>query len=161
MILVLLRYPQELISVEDYRIPEGGLAQYRIATKELTMAEQLIKSMAGEWKPGDFRDEFRDRLQKVIEKRMKSKGLVTPRDEGEEAEAAEGTTTNVVDFMALLKKSLASNKRTPAKKRASSRAGNAAVKKVARKKSVAKKSPAKKPASRKKSAMKPARRKAG
>jgi DNA end-binding protein Ku len=156
LILVLLRYPQELISVEDYRIPEGGLAQYRIATKELAMAEQLIKSMAGEWKPGDFRDEFRDRLQKVIEKRMKSKGLVTPRDEGEEAEAAEGTTTNVVDFMALLKKSLASNKRTPAKKRASSRAGNAAVKKVAGKKSATKK-----PVSRKKSATKPARRKAG
>jgi DNA end-binding protein Ku len=161
LILVLLRYPQELVSAEDYRIPEGGLAQYRIATKELAMAEQLIKSMAGEWKPGDFRDEFRDRLQKVIEKRMKSKGLVTPRDEGDEAEAAEGTATNVVDFMALLEKSLASNKRTPAKRSAGTVVRKVAGKKTAAKKASAKKSGTKKTVIKKKSAAKPTQRKAG
>ena len=60
---------------------------------------------------GEYHDEFRERLHKVIEKRMKSKGLVTPpADEHEEEEE----TTNVVDFMELLKKSIASNKRTPA-----------------------------------------------
>jgi len=156
LILVLLRYPQELVSADDYKLPEGGLAQYRIAAKELDMAAQLIKSMSGEWKPGDFRDEFRDRLQKVIEKRMKSKGLVTPEDDGEEAEASEGAATNVVDFMALLQKSLASNKRTPAKKSGSSRRASAVVKKVAAKKAVAKKS-----ATKKKPAAKRAQRKAG
>jgi DNA end-binding protein Ku len=161
LILVLLRYPQELVSSDDYRIPEGGLAQYRIATKELAMAEQLIKSMASEWKPGDFRDEFRDRLQKVIEKRMKSKGLVTPRDEGEEAEASEGTATNVVDFMALLEKSLASKKRTPAKKRASTVVKKVTGKKTAAKKASAKKSGTKRPAIKKKSVTKPTQRKAG
>ena len=41
------------------------------------MAEQLIESMSDEWKPADYRDEFRDRLRKVIEKRMKSKGVVS------------------------------------------------------------------------------------
>jgi len=120
------------------------------------MAAQLIKSMSGEWKPGDFRDEFRDRLQKVIEKRMKSKGLVTPEDDGEEAETSEGAATNVVDFMALLQKSLASNKRTPAKKSGSSRRASVVVKKVAGKKAVAKKS-----ATKKKPAAKRAHRKAG
>jgi DNA end-binding protein Ku len=78
------------------------------------MAEQLIESMSDEWNPADYRDEFRDRLRKVIEKRMKSSGVVATEPE-EDADVPENATTNVVDFMALLQKSLASNKRTPAK----------------------------------------------
>ena len=118
LVLMILRFPQELIDVSEYKIPEGGISQYRIAPKELDMAEKLIESMSGEWKPGDFRDEFRERLQKVIAKRMKSKGLVTPAKDDADNDASEGTSTNVVDFMALLEKSLATNKRTPAKRRA-------------------------------------------
>jgi DNA end-binding protein Ku len=154
LMLVLLRYPQELVDVDEYTIPDGELAQYRIAPKELDMAEQLIASMSGQWKPGDFRDEFRDRLTKVIEKRMKSKGLVTPVGDADEADGADDAATNVVDFMALLEKSLASNKRTPARKTGSSRSAGAAIKKAV------KKSPEKKPVT-KKNPRKPARRKAG
>lgn len=116
LMLILLRYPQELVDVEDYRLPEGKPASYRVSAKEMQMAEQLIESMSGQWAPGDYRDEFRQRLQRVIEKRMKSKGVVTPAEEN--AHVPENASTNVVDFMALLQKSLASNKRTPAKKAA-------------------------------------------
>ena len=113
--LDLLRYPQELVDADEYHFPTRKLADYRISAAELTMAEQLIDSMAGEWKPGDYKDEFRARLSKVIEKRMKSKGVVQP--EEEEVAMAENATTNVVDFMALLKKSLDTRKRTPARKK--------------------------------------------
>ena len=138
LILMILRFPQELVDVSEYKIPEGAVSQYRIAPKELDMAEKLIESMSGEWKPGDFRDEFRERLQKVIEKRMKSKGLVTPDRDEDSDEASAGGSTNVVDFMALLEKSLASNKRTPAKKPASS-GKKASTKKAAKKAAPAKK----------------------
>lgn len=134
LILVLLRYPQELVDAEDYKIPEGVATQYRIAPKELAMAKQLIESMSGDWTPSDFRDEFRERLTKVIEKRMKSKGLVTPTGEEDEGDVAEDATTNVVDFMALLQKSLASKKRTPAKKAGAKGTAKTAVKKVTAKK---------------------------
>jgi len=117
LMLVLLRYPQELIDVDEYKIPHGAASQYRISAREMEMAEQLIGSMSGEWKPGDYRDEFRERLRKVIEKRMKSKGVVSPAVE-EEGDVPENASTNVVDFMALLKQSLDSKKRTPAKKAA-------------------------------------------
>jgi DNA end-binding protein Ku len=114
LMMILLRYPQEIVSADDYKFPEGGLATYRISKSELTMAEQLIESMSGKWTPGDYKDEFRARLTKVIQKRMKSKGVVKaidqPRDQPEDA------ATNVVDFMALLKESISSKKRTPAKK---------------------------------------------
>lgn len=114
LLLELLRYPQELVDVDDYRLPAGKVADYRISKAELSMAEQLIEAMSGAWKPGDYKDEFRARLSKVIEKRMKTKGRVKAIDEQEAP--PEDATTNVVDFMALLKKSLATDKRTPAKK---------------------------------------------
>lgn len=115
LVLILLRFPQELVDAEDYKLPTGKASDYRISAQEMKMATQLIESMSGVWKPGDFRDEFRERLSKVIQKRMKSKGLVQAMDDAEER-TPEGAATNVVDFMSLLQQSLASNKRTPAKK---------------------------------------------
>jgi DNA end-binding protein Ku len=161
LLLVLLRYPQELVDVDEYRLPEKDTADYRIAAKEMTMAEQLIESMSGAWKPNDYRDEFRDRLRKVIEKRLKSKGVVTAEEEAE-AEPAENATTNVVDFMALLKKSLETNKRTPAKKTATKSGSKSASKsggKASRKK--ASKSSTRKTAKKKTASSTTRRRKSG
>src|SRR5690606_502116 len=119
-----------LVDAEDYKIPEGEASQYRISDKEIAMAEQLIESMSDEWNPKDYRDEFRDRLRKVIENRMKSKGVVST-DTEDEADLPDNATTNVVDFMSLLQKSLASNKRTPAKKAPAKAPRKAAAKKSA------------------------------
>ncbi|MEO8808900.1 MAG: Ku protein [Rhodanobacter sp.] len=156
LMLILLRYPQELVDIEEYKIPEGTAATYRVSDKEIKMAEQLIESMSDEWRPADFRDEFRDRLRKVIEKRLKSEGLVTPPHE-DEAETPENASTNVVDFMSLLQKSLASNKRTPAKKPASGKKPA----KAAAKKSGAKASAGAKKKTAGKTPRKGASRKAG
>ncbi|QBB70157.1 Ku protein [Pseudolysobacter antarcticus] len=116
LVLNLLRFAQELVSADDYVFPAKAAAEYRITKVEMTMAEQLIDSMSSEWKPEDYKDEFRARLSEVIEKRMKSKGVV--KSISDEASLPENSTTNVVDFTSLLKKSLASNHRTPAKKSA-------------------------------------------
>ena len=137
LVLVLLRYPQELVDPADYALPEGKASDYRISAKELQMAEQLIDSMSGTWTPGDYKDEFRERLHAIIRKRVKGKGG-TARIE-DEAEPAEEATTNVVDFMALLKQSLDAKKRTPAKK-AVAKGAKATPRPAARK------APAKKPA---------------
>lgn len=139
LMLMLLRYPQELVDASDYKIPEGAASKHRISPKEMQMAEQLIDSMSGEWTPGDYQDEFRDRLRKVIEKRLKSRGVITPPVD-DATETPENAATNVVDFMALLQKSLANKKRTPAKKSAA----KPARKGIAKKASVTKKTSAKK-----------------
>ena len=117
LMLLMMRYPQELVDVDEYRIPEGAKGDYRITDKELKFSEQLIESMTSTWDPEQYRDEFRERLQDVIQKRMKAKGVVEREDE--EPEVAEDAATNVVDFMALLQQSIDRNKRTPAKKKAS------------------------------------------
>jgi DNA end-binding protein Ku len=116
LILVLMRFQQELVDAEELPIPEEDVKHYRISERELSMAEQLIESMTSDWRPEEYKDDFRDRLRQVIEKRMKSKGALAAfeESEAEETEAA----TNVVDFMALLKKSIDTKQRTPAKKTA-------------------------------------------
>jgi DNA end-binding protein Ku len=155
LVLEILRFEEEIVDASEYKLPSGKAAEYRVNDKELKMAKQLIESMSDEWKPSQFKDEFRERLQAVIEERMKSKGLVSHVDRDKDGEN-ETATTNVVDFMSLLQQSLASNKRTPAAKKAS--AAKPAAKKAAAKKSVAKaaktsaKKTAPKPVPRRKSA---------
>ena len=156
LMLMLLRYPQELIDLGEYSLPEKGASAYRITPREMDMAKSLIESMSGKWQPGNYRDEFRENLRKVIEKRLKSKGVTTT-VEDEDERTPENATTNVVDFMSLLKKSIADKQRTPAKKTASKKAAKktvakkAAAKKAAPKK-AAKKSAPKAPAKRRRSA---------
>ncbi|HET7332406.1 Ku protein [Dyella sp.] len=135
LILVLMRFQQELVDAEEFSIPSEDIKHYRISERELSMAEQLIESMTSEWRPVEYKDDFRDRLRQVIEKRMKSKGALASIEEpeAEEAEAA----TNVVDFMALLKKSIDTKKRTPAEKAEKTPARKAAKKGKATKKSGA------------------------
>ena len=115
LILMLLRYPQELVDPAEHRLPEGATGDYRINAREREMAKQLIESMSGDWDPSEYRDEFRERLEKVIRERMKTQGVVSRPDE-DERETPVDATTNVVDFMALLQESISSKRRTPATK---------------------------------------------
>jgi DNA end-binding protein Ku len=145
LVLMLLRYPQEMVDPADYKLPTGKASSYRITAKEMDMAKQLISSMSGDWKPTDYHDEFRARLQAVIKKKMKSRGALAKTDDSE-PDAPEETSTNVVDFMALLQKSIASKKRTPAKKstakktarKVAGKAGKPSAKKTAAKKAIKK-----------------------
>ncbi len=157
LVLILLRYPQELVDVNDYKIPQGAVSEYRISNKEIEMAEALIESMSDEWNPADYKDEFRERLRKVIEKRLKSNGVVTADTEDEDV--PENATTNVVDFMALLQKSLSDHKRTPART-GEGKAGDKSDAKPESKAAKAKPKTARKTPARK-SATKTARKKTG
>ena len=114
LILLLLRYQQEVVDPEDFKLPSGAVSEYRITAKEQEMAKQLIESMSGKWQPEDYHDEFRGKLEQILRKRIQAKGGTTQVDD--EPAPHEDATTNVVDFMSLLQKSLQANTRTPAKK---------------------------------------------
>jgi len=143
LVLILLRFPQELVALEDFNLPEKSASEYRISKAEVAMASQLIESMSGKWAPADYRDDFRDRLRKVIDKRISQKGGTTQVRDADE-DLPEDATTNVVDFMSLLKKSLDSKKRTPAAKTAADKTGKTPVKKATAKTATKRKPPAKK-----------------
>lgn len=123
LMLMLMRFPQELVDVSEYELPQGSARAWHVTPREMEMAEMLMESMTEEWKPADYRDEFRERLSEVIKQRIKEKKTAHVEDEREEDEEAE-TATNVVDFMSLLKKSLEKKGET---------LGGAAAKKPAKK----------------------------
>lgn len=102
LLLLLLRYPQELVPQSDYAFPDRPLGSYRLQSREREMARQLVESMSAKWTPRDYHDEFRAKLSKVIERRLHRKGarVEPPREEPVEESG------RVVDFMAVLKRSL-------------------------------------------------------
>ena len=158
LVMLVLRFAQELVDPEEYRLPEGKSGKWKISEREVEMAEQLISSMSGDWDPDQFKDDFRVRLQKVIEERVRSKSIVQDEDH-EDERPPEGAATNVIDFAELLKRSL--------EKKGGKRGGKTAkksAKKAAKKTKKAAKKATKKSSARsggKKSAKKPATRKAG
>jgi DNA end-binding protein Ku len=120
LMLLILRFAQELVDPADYKLPEGGLEKWKITTREIDMAKQLIESMSSKWKPDDYKDDFRERLSKVIEDRVKSKNVVK-KPGAEDDKLPENAATNVIDFADLLKRSLekkGGGKPAPAKKAA-------------------------------------------
>ena len=142
LVLMMLRYPQELVEPDEYKLPAGKASDYRITAKEREMAESLIGSMSAKWAPDHYHDEFRQRLEAIIKKRIKARGATT-KIKDDDAPEREDAATNVVDFMALLQKSLDTKKRTPAKTPAKKAPAKKAPRKAAK---AAKKAPAKKAA---------------
>ncbi len=141
LLLLLLRYPQEIVSAEEYAFPDKKISAYRVSQKELDMAEALVKSMIGEWDPDAYHDDFRERLTKVIEGRIKAKGVV--RAPAEETAMPKNASTNVVDFMSLLQKSIDTHQRTPAKASGSAPKKSGGHRTAARRKSSTRKKTAK------------------
>ncbi|HIY70787.1 MAG TPA: Ku protein [Candidatus Luteimonas excrementigallinarum] len=156
LVMMVLRFAQELVDPEEYRLPEGESKKWKITTREVEMAEQLIASMTGEWDPDAFKDDFRLRLQEVIEERVRSKKVVHDDDDGQER-PAEGAATNVIDFAELLKRSLEK------KGGKGGKGGGGATKKVVKKtaRKPAKKAAKKAASGKKKATKKAAARKAG
>ncbi|MEO8223348.1 MAG: Ku protein [Gammaproteobacteria bacterium] len=111
LILVLMSFPREIIPATNYKFPAGRASAHRISERELDMAQKLIDSMSTAWKPGDYKDDFRARLGKIIDSQIRrQKGMAKARPSKAEPADRDGEArgaTNVVDFTALLKKSLA------------------------------------------------------
>ncbi|WP_408949919.1 Ku protein [Lysobacter sp. Hz 25] len=132
LMLMILRYAQELVDPSDYKLPEGSMTKWKISPREVEMAEQLIKSMSGEWKPDSYKDDFRQRLHKVIEQRVKSKKVVRGKP-ADETKLPENAATNVIDFAELLKRSLEKKGGQGATKRAAKKAPAKKTAKAAKK----------------------------
>jgi DNA end-binding protein Ku len=113
LVLNLMRFSQEIVPAEEFTFP-GAASKYRVSAKEIKMAEELIESMSTKWSPEDYKDDFRATLRKLVDARIAKHGKkVTKKLDEEKLEP--GATTNVVDFMALLKKSLAAKERGKSK----------------------------------------------
>jgi len=71
LMLITLRHQGEVISSSDLE-PPGGRA---LSAKELKMAEQLVAALEDEFRPDEYRDEFRDRVLELIEKKARGEKI--------------------------------------------------------------------------------------
>ncbi|MEO3743624.1 Ku protein [Plantactinospora sp. B5E13] len=132
---------------DEIRQPGFGFLDEDIKVRppELAMASSLIDSMAGEFEPDVFTDDYRAALQEVIDAKVEGRQVVQP-EEVEEAPAA------AIDLMAALRASVDRARAARGEAPAGGGAGKptpisaakSAQKAAAAKKAGAKKAPAKK-----------------
>jgi DNA end-binding protein Ku len=101
-----LRYADELRDVEELGIPEASLKGPKVTAKEIDLALRLVEDMAEKWQPEKYKDTYRDDLLKRIQQKVKA-GQTKEITQPEKAERAAGGA-EVIDLMALLKKSVES-----------------------------------------------------
>lgn len=179
LVLELLRYDHELRKPEELELPTATASQLEVSPAELKMAERLVSDMDAPFKPAAFKDTYRDDLLEFITHKVESGETETPEPPADEPEP-----TNVVDIMALLRRSLAGKhghhdddtdntddaanapprRKTAASKKAAKKktaAKAVAPRKVAARTTTSKTSANKKPASKKAVSKKTATRKSG
>jgi DNA end-binding protein Ku len=130
-------FADELIPAE--RLDELPEADAKATERELAMARQLIEAQATEFDPSKYRDEYRERVLELIERKAAGEDIaVQPMVEERE---------EVPDLMAALEQSLAAAKQG-AKAKAPARSGSNGA--APAKKTAAPKGAKKKPAAKKK-----------
>jgi DNA end-binding protein Ku len=100
-----MRFADEVVSPDELEdvIPQNGK---KIEKREVEMAKQLIESLSGEFEPEKYRDEYREELLALIERKGRGEEVV-------EAVSEEPKPTKAPDLMAALEESLAAVKGEP------------------------------------------------
>jgi DNA end-binding protein Ku len=117
IVLNLLRYQQEIRPLSELEIP-GSAEQAGVTKQEAKMAKTLIDSMAAEWNPADYHDEYREAMLKWIEKKIETGEI----KQGPEAsDAAHDDIPGPINMMEALRKSLETTKKPAPKRKKSSK----------------------------------------
>jgi DNA end-binding protein Ku len=99
--LEMLRFAHELKGAEE--LDAGDLLEEpELRQNELELAEQLVATLDAPWEPGQYRDDYRDDLLKLIEEKAKAGGVPVPAMNVPERPQG----GQVVDMMELLKRSV-------------------------------------------------------
>ena len=99
IVLETLYFHDEVIEPDEL---EGIPHDVEVSDRELKIARQLIESLATEFEPERYRDEYREKVLELIEKKAEGQEIVL--------QPAAEEPTKVVDLMAALEASLAAVK---------------------------------------------------
>jgi DNA end-binding protein Ku len=123
--LTTMRFADEVVAPSELEdvLPQK---QAKVAAKEVEMAEQLIDSLTTQFDPGAYRDEYREQLLGLIERKAEGKDVLTaPATEEPKATTAPDLMSALEESIAAVKdrgkertrpkKSTAKRKRSPSK----------------------------------------------
>jgi len=137
--LTTMRFADEVVPVDELEILPDKAPEP--AKREQEMAEQLIESLSTDFEPQGYKDDYREQLLGLIERKAEGKEIVASAAEAPKA-------TKAPDLMAALEESIAAvqggKEKKPAKKSAKKAKAKKASKSSSNGSGSAKKSPAKK-----------------
>ncbi|MGZ4635875.1 non-homologous end joining protein Ku [Oryzihumus sp.] len=151
---------QTMLWPDEVRSPEFvglGDAETEAKPAELAMANMLVESLAGDYDPDDYEDDYQQAVEALVKAKLEG-------GEVQEAPAAKDTSGEVVDLLAALQRSVERAKASrgepveaaePEEKPATKPAKKAPARKAPADKTAAKRAPAKKTAARKAAEEKP------
>ena len=95
IVLTVRRFADALVDVKQFEVPRGE----GVRKAELDMAKALVNSLAAEWDPAKYTDEYRENLMRIIQGKIKGKEVTLE-------PIAEPRQAEVVDLMERLRRSL-------------------------------------------------------
>jgi DNA end-binding protein Ku len=110
LVLEMLYYAEDIRSSEEIAEAVGAT---EVKKPELEMARQLIESLAGDFDPADYANEYRGELKAMLDAKLAGQEIVQPEPAPEVAP--------VIDLVEALKQSIAAAKPAQEKKPASRR----------------------------------------
>lgn len=108
IVLMTLRYPQELRIFDESALPAEDIDALGISEREVDMALALIDEMSEHWRPQKYKDTFFDDVMALINRKIAQKQTHAVYAPGKAPPLPRAP--KVVDLMALLKQSLAENR---------------------------------------------------
>jgi DNA end-binding protein Ku len=114
--MIILRYAKDLHTLDEFsELNPLSKTKIKIQPRELALAEQLVQSMSSKWTPKQYHDNNKELLLKLIKSDIKrGKSIVDKAKVAKATQAAKKAThksEKVLDFMQLLKESVATKER--------------------------------------------------
>lgn len=74
IMLTTMRFADEIRRADDLGLPAGG----EHPKKEMDLALQLVDALAGDWRPAEYHDTYRETLAAVIQRKVEGKEIEAP-----------------------------------------------------------------------------------
>ena len=94
LLLSTMYYADELVGAGELELPA---VEREPSEREVGMALQLVESMTAPWQPAAWKDEYREKVLELVEKKVEGEEVVAP---------AEEAPARVIDLMEALRRSL-------------------------------------------------------
>jgi DNA end-binding protein Ku len=105
LMMLTLRYADELRPPKGLELPAAGLKEARVTSKEIDLAKRLIEDMSEDWDPALYKNTYHEDLMHRIDEKIKkheTHEITKPTDE----DTGEPRSAKVIDLASLLKQSI-------------------------------------------------------